>query len=91
VIVIYLLEAEFFAVIRILLQSVLIAIEPITLFTDVGSCMTPDLLELLICLVLLNHLLHMTLILLILPLTNMWLYKNISMILWFKRCIQFLL
>ena len=62
VIVVYLLEAEFLAVLMIILKSVLIAIKPITLLIDVGSCMEnlPGLLESIICLVLLDHLLHMT-------------------------------
>ena len=37
--VVYLLEVEFFIVFRIILESVLIAIEPITLLIDVGSYM----------------------------------------------------
>ena len=70
---VYLLEAEFLIVVRIILESVLIAIEPVILLTNVGSCMAnlPSLLELPICLVVLNHLLHMTLILLILTLMNL--------------------
>ena len=36
---IYLLEIEFLVLVRIILESVLIAIKPITLLTDVGSCM----------------------------------------------------
>ena len=49
---------------RIILESVLTAIEPITLLTKVGSYMAnlPSF-ELLICLVLLDQLLYMTLIL----------------------------
>jgi len=60
-------------VIRIILKSALIAIELITLLTDMESCMAkrPGLLELLICLVLLDHLLHMTLISLVLSITNL--------------------
>ena len=63
VIVVYQLEAKFFIVVRIILKSVPIAIEPITLLIDIGSCMTNlfDHLELLICLILLDHLLRMTL------------------------------
>jgi len=70
VVMVYLLEAEFLIVARIIFESILIAIEPITLLTDVESCMAniPGLLELLICLVLLDHLLYMTLILLVFPL-----------------------
>jgi len=61
-VVVHLLEAEFLVVVRIILESVLIATEPITLLTDVGSCMTnlSGLLELLTCLVLLDHLLSPT-------------------------------
>ena len=46
--------------IRIILENVLTAIEPITLLTDVGNCMANllGLLELFICLILLDHLLH---------------------------------
>jgi len=57
--VIYLLEVKFLVVVRIFLKSVLIAIKPITLLIDVGSCMAYllGLLELLICLVLLDYLL----------------------------------
>ena len=60
-------------VVRIILESILIAIEPITLLTNVGSCMAnlPGLFELFICLVLLDYVLHMTLILLVLLLMNM--------------------
>ena len=58
------IEAELLVVVRIILESVLIAIEPIALLIDVGSCMAnlPDILELLICQVLLDHLVHITLI-----------------------------
>ena len=61
-IIVYLLEAKVLVVIRIILESVLIAIKPITLLTDIRSCMTnlPSLLKLLICLVQLDYLLHMT-------------------------------
>ena len=54
-------------------QSVLIAVESITLLTDVESCIVNfhGLLKLLIFLVLLNHLLHMTLILLVFSLMNL--------------------
>jgi len=54
-------------------QSVLVAIEPITILTDVGSCMAnlSSLLELLICLVLLDHILHITLILLVFSLMTL--------------------
>ena len=67
----YLLEAEFLVIVRIILESVLIIIESITLLTDVGSCMAnlSSLLKLLICSILLDHLLHTTLILLVLTLT----------------------
>jgi len=60
VVVVYPLEAEIFIVIRIILENVLTAIEPITLLTDVGNCMANllGLLELFICLILLDHLLH---------------------------------
>ena len=73
VVVIYLLEAECLVVIKIILKSVLIAINPITLLVDVESCMVKllGLLELLICLVLLDHPLHMNLILLVFSLTKM--------------------
>ena len=73
VVVVYLLETEFLTVTRIILESVLIAIEPITLLTNVGSCMAniPGLLELVIYLTLLDHLMHMTLILLIFLLMNL--------------------
>ena len=49
-----------------ILESLLIAIEPIALLINVGCCMAniPDLFKLLIYLVLLDHLLHMTLTLL---------------------------
>ena len=59
-VVVYPLEAEIFIVIRIILENVLTAIEPITLLTDVGNCMANllGLLELFICLILLDHLLH---------------------------------
>ena len=64
-----------FGVVKIILESVLISIEPITLLTDVGSgsCMTKlsGLLELLICLELLDHPLHMALIFLVLLLINL--------------------
>ena len=71
-IVVYLLEAEFLVMVKIILKSVLIAIEPTTLLIDGGSCMEKllDLFELLICLVLLDHPLQMTFILLVLLLTN---------------------
>ena len=60
--VVYLLEVEFFVVVKIILKSVLIALELITLLAEIGSCITnlPSLLELLICLVVLDHLRHMT-------------------------------
>jgi len=47
----------FFIVVRIILKNVLIAFELFTLSTNVGSCMANflDLLELLICLLLLDH------------------------------------
>ena len=72
VVVVYLIDAEFLVVVRIILESVLIAIESITLLINVGSCMAKllGLLALLICLILLDHLLHMTLILLVFSLTN---------------------
>ena len=58
-VMVYLLEAEVLIVVRIIFKSVLIAIEPITLLTDVGGCMANlhGLLELLICVVMLDHLL----------------------------------
>ena len=62
VIVIYLLEVEFLVMVRMILKSLLIAIEPIALLINVGCCMAniPDLFKLLIYLILLDHLLHMT-------------------------------
>ena len=72
-VIVYLLEARFLIVIKITLKSVLIAIEQITLLIDVGSYMANllGLFELLICLILLDHLLHMILIFLVLPLTTL--------------------
>ena len=56
VVMVYILKTEFFVVVRI------IAIEPITLLTDVGSCMAnlSGIFERLICLILQDHLLDMT-------------------------------
>jgi len=78
--VVYLLEVEFVVMIRIILESVLIAIEPITPLTNIESCMANllGLLKLIICFVLLDHLLHMTLVLLVFLLTNLWLSKWFS-------------
>ena len=73
VVEVYLLKVKFLVVVRIILESILIAIEPITLLTDIESCMTNlhGLLELFNYLVLLDHLLYMTLILFVFPLTNL--------------------
>ena len=73
VVVVYLLEDEFLVMVRIILERVLVAIKPITLLTHVGSCMANllDFLKLRACPVLLDHLLYITLILLVLPLTNL--------------------
>jgi len=72
VIVVHLLEAEFLIVVKIVLKNILIVNELIKLLINVESCMVnlSDFLELLIYLVLLDHLLHMTLILFVLSLTN---------------------
>ena len=72
-VVIYLLEVEFFVVVMIILKNVLIVIKLITLLTDIGSCMIDlhGLLMLLIYVILLDHILHITQILLIFLLTNM--------------------
>ena len=55
-------------IVVVILENVFIAIEPIILLTDVGSYVINllGLLELFICLVVLDYLLHMTLILLVL-------------------------
>ena len=72
VVVVYLLEAEVLTVVRVTLRNVLIAIEPITVLINVGSCVAniPNL-ELLIFLMLLDppHLLYMTLLFHLLLLT----------------------
>ena len=85
VVAVYLLEAEVLTVVRVTLRNVLIAIEPITVLIDVGSCVAniPNLLELLIFLMLLDppHLLYMTLLFHLLLLTILRLYLDLIMIL----------
>ena len=83
-------KAKFLVMVRIILENILIAIEPITLFTDVGSCMTnlPGILKLYLSSTAGSSTAHDSNILGIFA-DEYVTYQNLSIIFWFKRYISF--